>query len=268
MADRLRSTVFRKKAIDGSRKTDCIFKIYLLIFSDMKLAQEENIPQHIAIIMDGNRRWARLRSLPDIKGHEKGSDTLEEIVEASAKMGIKTITVYALSTENITERAKREVGGLFRLILKGYQTKLKKMMEKGVVVSIIGEINGLPSSIRRIIEELKKVYIKNEAIKLNIALNYGGKKELIEAVKNIVKEGIDIKKINEEMIDKHLYTNGQTPPELVIRTGGRIRLSNFLLWQTAYSELYFTKVLWPDFSPNELKKAIIWYQTQQRNFGK
>lgn len=234
----------------------------------MKLSVSENIPEHIAIIMDGNRRWARLRGLPDIKGHEKGSDTLEEIVETAAKMGIKAITVYALSTENITERAKREVGGLFKLILNGYQTKVKKMIQKGVTISILGEINGLPSSIRKIIEELKKVYIKNEAIKLNIALNYGGKKELIEAVKKIVREGIDIRKINEETIDKHLYTNGQKPPELVIRTGGRIRLSNFLLWQTAYSELYFTKVLWPDFSPNELKKAINWYQLQQRNFGK
>lgn len=234
----------------------------------MKKAEQKNIPSHIAIIMDGNRRWARKRGLPDIKGHEKGSDTLEEIVEAAARMGVETLTVYALSTENITERAKREVGGLFKLILKGYQSKVKKMIKQGVAISILGEINGLPASVRRIIEEVKKVYIKNETIKLNIALNYGGRKELIEAVKDIVKEGIDVKKINEETIDKHLYTNGQIPPALVIRTGGYIRLSNFLLWQTAYSELYFTKVLWPDFSPSELKKAINWYQEQQRNFGK
>lgn len=234
----------------------------------MKLDPKDKIPQHIAIIMDGNRRWARQHGLAEIKGHEKGADTLEGVVEAAAKMGVKTLTVYALSTENITERAKREVGGLFRLILRSYQTKVKKMIERGVTISVLGELNGLPSSIRRIIEEVKKVYIKNEAIKLNIALNYGGKKELIEAVKDIVREGIDVKKINEETIDKHLYTNGQKPPSLVIRTGGYIRLSNFLLWQTAYSELYFTKVLWPDFSPEELKKAIKWYQLQQRNFGK
>lgn len=234
----------------------------------MKLSERENIPAHIAIIMDGNRRWARLKGLPDIKGHEKGSDTLEEVVDAAAKMGVETLTVYALSTENITERAKREVGGLFRLILKGYRTKLKKMMKNGVKVGIVGELHGLPETIKKIITELRNSYVQNEAIKLNIALNYGGQKELVEAVKNIVREGIDVKKINEETIDKHLYTNGQKPPELVIRTGGYIRLSNFLLWQTAYSELYFTKVLWPDFSPEQLKKAINWYQQQQRNFGK
>lgn len=228
----------------------------------------ENIPSHIAIIMDGNRRWARGRSLPDLKGHEAGARNLESVVEAAARMGIKTLTVYALSTENIRERAKREVLGLFNLLRKGYRKELQRMMQNGVRVTVLGELNGLPRTIRKIIEELKRTYIKNESIKLNIALNYGGKKELIEAIKGIVSEGIDISKINESIIDKHLYTNGQPYPELVIRTGGRIRLSNFLLWQTAYSELYFTRKLWPDFGPEDLKKAVAWYQAQQRNFGK
>jgi len=234
----------------------------------MQTDSTENIPSHIAIIMDGNRRWARLRGLPELKGHEAGTDALEKIVECSAKLGIKTVTVYALSTENIKERAKREVIGLFRLMRSGYNTKLKKMMANGVRVTILGELNGLPATIQRMIDEIKKVYIKNESIKLNIALNYGGKKEIVEAIKDLIKEGIDVDKINDELISRHLYTNGQPDPELVIRTGGKIRLSNFLLWQTAYSELYFTKVLWPDFSPEELKKAVKWYQTQQRNFGK
>lgn len=227
----------------------------------------KNIPSHVAIIMDGNRRWARKHHLPDIKGHEKGAEILEQMVEMAEKMGVKTVTVYALSTENITERAKREVGGLFKLIKQGYHTRLKRMMQKGVQVSILGELEGLPKTIRRVLDQIKKVYIKNESIKLNIALNYGGKKELIEAIKDIVKKGIDVKKINEELLEKHLYTKGQTDPELVIRTGGRIRLSNFLLWQTAYSELYFTKTLWPDFDTSEFKKAIFWYQAQKRNFG-
>lgn len=233
----------------------------------MKLDQKD-IPQHIAIIMDGNRRWARQRGLPEGKGHEAGTDALEKIVESAAKIGVKTITVYALSTENIRERAKREIAGLFNLMRSSYHTKLKKMMANGVKISILGELNGLPKTIQRLIEELKKTYIKNESIKLNIALNYGGKKEIVEAIKDLVKKGIDVDKINDELISTHLYTNGQKDPDLVIRTGGRIRLSNFLLWQTAYSELYFTKTLWPDFSPEELKKAIKWYQTQQRNFGK
>lgn len=226
-----------------------------------------NIPSHIAIIMDGNRRWARAHKLSDMKGHEKGADTLEEVVEAAEKLGIKTITVYALSTENIKERAKREVIGLFNLMRKGYHNKLKRMMQEGVKVTILGEVTGLPATIKAIIDQIKKTYIKSESIKLNIALNYGGKKELVKAIRDIVRGGVDVNKINEEIVERHLYTNGQPDPELVIRTGGRIRLSNFLLWQTAYSELYFTKTLWPDFGPDELKKAISWYQLQKRNFG-
>jgi undecaprenyl diphosphate synthase len=228
----------------------------------------KDVPQHIAIIMDGNRRWARQRGLPDIKGHAAGADALERVVEAAADLGVKTITVYALSTENITERARREVSGLFDLMHRGYNTKLKKMMKNGVKVNILGEENGLPRAIKMIIDEVRKTYIKNEAIQLNIALNYGGKRELIEAIKEMVKEGIEVDKINEEIISKHLYTKGEHDPELVIRTGGHIRLSNFLLWQTAYSELYFSTKLWPDFDAEDLKEAIIWYQTQQRNFGK
>lgn len=229
---------------------------------------KDNIPNHIAIIMDGNRRWARVHHLPDIKGHEAGSETLEKIVEAAEKLGVKTITVYALSTENIKERAKREVLGLFNLMRKGYHSKLKKMMKNGVRVTILGEVHGLPDTIKNMINQIRKTYIKNESIKLNIALNYGGKRELVKAIKDIVKKGIDVNKINEQLIEKHLYTNGIPDPELVIRTGGRSRLSNFLLWQTAYSEFYFTKTLWPDFDTAELKKAILWYQAQKRNFGR
>lgn len=227
-----------------------------------------NIPKHIAIIMDGNRRWARARNLSDIKGHEQGSEVLEEVVEAAEKLGVETVTVYALSTENLKERAKREIWGLFNLMRTGYRTKLKKMMQEGVRVAVLGELKGLPETVRKIIGEIRKTYIKNESIKLNIALNYGGKKELVKAIRSIVKQGIDVGRINEEIVEKHLYTNGQPDPELVIRTGGRSRLSNFLLWQTAYAEFYFTKTLWPDFDAKELKKAILWYQSQKRNFGK
>lgn len=228
----------------------------------------QNIPSHVAIVMDGNRRWARARNLPDIKGHEAGAEALEKLVDEAEIIGIKTITVYALSTENIKERAKREVFGLFQLFRRGYHTRLKKMMQKGVRVTILGEVHSLPATMKKIIDRIRRTYIKNESIKLNIALNYGGKKELVEAIKDIVKEGVDVKKINEQIVARHLYTNGQNDPELVIRTGGRSRLSNFLLWQTAYSEFYFTKTLWPDFDRKQLNKAIVWYQAQKRNFGK
>lgn len=232
------------------------------------MSNSNNIPSHIAIVMDGNRRWARSHNMPDMKGHEKGADKLEEIVEAAEKLGVKTVTVYALSTENLKERAKREVLGLFNLMRAGYRNKLKKMMDNGVKVTVLGEVRGLPTTIKKIIDYVKKTHIKSESIKLNIALNYGGKKELLEAIKDIVKNGIEVDKINEKLIDRHLYTNGQPDPDLVIRTGGRVRLSNFLLWQTAYSELYFTKTLWPDFDSKELKKAVAWYKNQKRNFGR
>ena len=233
-----------------------------------KVVDKVNIPNHIAIIMDGNRRWARGRNLPDIKGHEAGAENLEKIVDLAESLGVKTITVYALSTENIKERAKREVLGLFNLMRKGYHNRLTKMMKRGVRVTILGEIEGLPSTIKKMINQIKKTYLKSESIKLNIALNYGSKKEIVSALKEIVKQGIDVKRINEEIIDKHLYTTGQPDPELVIRTGGRSRLSNFLLWQTAYSEFYFTTTLWPDFDEGQFKKALLWYQNQTRNFGK
>lgn len=229
---------------------------------------KENIPQHIAIIMDGNRRWARARGLEDLKGHQAGTEALEKVVGEAGRLGVKTVTVYALSTENIRERAKREITGLFNIIREGYRTQLQRMMKNGVRIDILGEREGLPSAIKAIIDKLRKTYIENESIKLNIALNYGGKKELIETIKGFVKEGINIDEINEKLLNDNLYTKGGHDPELVIRTGGRSRLSNFLIWQTAYSELYFTTVLWPDFDENELRKAINWYQTQQRNFGK
>lgn len=228
----------------------------------------KNIPRHIAIIMDGNRRWARARGLPDKEGHKVGVEKIEEVVKEAEKIGIEAVTIYALSTENLKERAKREVADLFSIIKNTYQNQFKSMMKNGVRLSILGEKDGLPSVIKNIILEIRNTYIQNESIKLNIALNYGGKKELISAIKQLVKEGVEVDKLNEEIISKHLYTKGQSDPDLVIRTGGRIRLSNFLLWQTAYSELYFTKVLWPDFNAQQFKKAIKWYQSQKRNFGK
>ncbi len=234
----------------------------------MEKLDKDNIPSHIAITMDGNRRWARARGLPDFKGHQAGADNLERIVDAASGLGVKTLTVYALSTENLQERAKREIQGILSLFKDIYKTKFARMKKKGVRIAIVGERNGLPESIKKLIDKLKKTYLENESIKLNIALNYSGKKELVGVIKDIIKSGIELDKINEEMVERHLYTRGQKDPELVIRTGGRSRLSTFLLWQSAYSELYFSPKLCPDFSTEDLKEAITWYQEQQRNFGK
>ncbi len=233
-----------------------------------KLDLKNNIPSHVAIIMDGNRRWARERKLSEHKGHEVGYNNLEQTVETAKALGVKIVTVYALSTENVKERSKREVLGLFNLLRKIYLTKLKKMMEEGIEIEVLGEPVGLPSFVKQIIKEIGKKRVKNPVLKLNIAFNYGGKREILLAIQDMIKSKISPKSVSEKQLRKYLYTDDQPDPELMIRTGGKYRLSNFLLWQSAYSELYFTDTLWPDFDKNEFKKAILWYQNQKRNFGK
>ncbi len=223
---------------------------------------------HIAIIMDGNRRWARKNGLPDEKGHEEGSNTLEKIIYGAREMGVKTITVYALSTENLKKRAQRELGALFQIFKEGFARKYQDMAKNGVKVEMFGDIAGLPESIQILVRKVLDTYIENESIKVNIALNYGGQDEMIHVIKELVSKGIEVDKINEEIIEKHLYLKNTEPPQLVIRTGGNFRLSNFLLWQTGYSELYFTDKLWPDFTVDNLREAIEWYKSQERKFGK
>jgi undecaprenyl diphosphate synthase len=223
---------------------------------------------HIAFIMDGNRRWARKRGLPDSKGHEEGAKALEKIVYASKKLGIKNITVYALSTENLHKRTKRELSGIFALLKHAFSTKFSDMAKSGIRVNMFGNLAGLPDFVRNIADKLRETFIDHESVRLNIALNYGGHDEIIQVFKKIIKDGIKIDDVNEKLIEKKLYLQGMNPPELVIRTGGHCRLSNFLIWQTAYSELYFTSVLWPDFDEAMLEQAINWYHEQERKFGK
>jgi len=228
-----------------------------------------SIPLHIGIIMDGNRRWAKSRGLPPEKGHEKGAETLAHMAEYCEKIGVKTLTVYALSTENLQSRAKRELAGLMKLLGEGIQKRLEMLQKHGISITVLGELKALPSTTQRLLHKAIKELKDNERMKINIALNYGGRAEIVHAVQEIIKQGLENpKEITEELIEKHLYTNGKLDPDLVIRTGGQIRLSNFLLWQTSYSELYFTDTLWPDFSPEELDKAIAEYTRRKRNFGK
>jgi len=225
------------------------------------------IPKHIAIIMDGNRRWAAKRGLSPTEGHEAGVKNLSKIVDHCRDLGIKHITVYALSTENWRKRAKSEVKGIFNLLLKIIKEKKQDYQKRGIKFFVLGNFQAFPYKVRRAISEIVKIVKKNEIIKFNVALNYGGRDEIIMAIKKIIKDGVPASKINEKLISKYLYTKGQPDPDLVIRTGGEIRVSNFLLWQLSYSELYFTDTLWPDFGPKKLEKAILEYQNRNRRFG-
>lgn len=228
----------------------------------------KNIPQHIGIIMDGNRRWAVKRGLSVDQGHEAGVKALVEIVEHCLELGVKTLTVYTLSTENWRERTKEEVKGIFDLLVKMVREKREEYQRKGVKIAILGDFQAFPRKVVRAIQEILKIVKTHERLKLNLALNYGGRDEILRAIRRIMKEKVPPKKLNEQTFGKFLYTNGEPDPDLIIRTGGEVRLSNFLLWQMSYAELYFTDTLWPDFSPAKLDKAIAEFQKRQRRFGK
>jgi len=226
------------------------------------------IPQHIAIILDGNRRWAKTRGLTPTEGHKAGAKNLSQIVAHCQKLGVKYVTVYALSTENWRKRAKEEVRGIFNLLVKIAREKKEEYRRKGIKFFVLGNFRAFPLRVRRALEEMLAIVKEHERLKFNVALNYGGRDEIIRAIKKIVADKIPPSQINEELVSKYLYTRGQPDPDLVIRTGGEIRISNFLLWQLSYSELYFTNTLWPDFTPRELEKAILEYQQRERRFGK
>jgi len=226
-----------------------------------------NIPQHVGIIMDGNRRWAAKRGLTINQGHEAGAKALEKIVDHCLELGVKTLTVYTLSTENWRKRTKEEVRGIFELLIKFIKEKKQDYKKKGIKLGILGEFQAFPRKVVRALGEILKIVKKHERLKVNIALNYGGRDEILRAVRKIISQRISPYKLDEKTFSKFLYTNGEPDPDLIIRTGGEIRLSNFLLWQMSYSELYFTDTLWPDFDEKELDKAIAEYQKRQRRFG-
>lgn len=227
----------------------------------------KNIPQHIGIIMDGNRRWAAERSLTVVQGHEAGVRALVKIVDHCLELGVECLTIYALSTENWRKRAQEEVRGIFGLLLKAVEEKKEEYKKKGIKLAVLGNFQAFPRKVARAIEEMLKIVKEKERLKVNVALNYGSRDEILRAVKEIIEKKIPPKKINEKTFSKFLYTNGEADPDLVIRTGGEVRISNFLLWQLSYAELYFTDTLWPDFSPAKLDKAIAEYQRRTRRFG-
>ena len=237
-------------------------------FNKKQEIDANNIPGHIAIIMDGNGRWAKKRGLPRSMGHKEGSRTLKKIVEECYKLGVRYLTVYAFSTENWS-RPKEEVDELMKLLLEYLRNAEKELAGKKVRIRVIGEKKHLPEEIIKEIKRVEKNTESIEGLDFIIALNYGGRQEIVEAVSRLVedvKTGL-VSEIDEKAISERLYTKGIPDPDLLIRTSGEMRISNFLIWQSSYTEFYFCDVLWPDFSVANLKDAIISYQGRQRRFG-
>lgn len=220
--------------------------------------------------MDGNGRWAKARRLPRIAGHRAGASSVRQAIEAAGELGVKVLTLYTFSTEN-WKRPKSEVQSLFKLLGNYLDAEAKKLNKNNIKFSVIGDIDGLPEAVRVKIEKVMGSTAGNTGLVLNLALNYGSRPEIVRAVKNITKDvsagTIKAEDIDEKMFSEYLYTKGLPDPDLVIRTSGEYRVSNFLLWQIAYSELYIAEKFWPDFKKADLKKAVKEYQRRERRFG-
>jgi undecaprenyl diphosphate synthase len=227
---------------------------------------EKFIPNHIAIIPDGNRRWAKQNSLPSLVGHKKGFDNTIKIIDAADQAGVKFLTYYAFSTEN-WQRTKEEIGYLINLFLEAFNNYAQKLHQKNIRILHLGNREQIPANCLEILDKAVSLTSKNTGITLQLAISYGGRDEIVRAIKKIAAEDIALAEINEEKIKSHLDSDAPEP-DLIIRTSGEQRLSNFLVWQAAYTELYFTDKYWPEFDENELQKAIDEYSRRQRRFGK
>lgn len=231
----------------------------------------ETLPKHIAIIMDGNGRWAKKQGLFRVAGHEKGSKSVNEVVEASREIGVKNLTLFAFSTEN-WNRPKQEVKTLMKLLVSSLKKELKTLEKHDIKLTAIGCLDNLPDKARKELQEVMEKTAGNSSMILTLALSYGSREEITSTIKKIadkVKNNlIRLEDINETLINKHLYTQNLPDVDLLIRTSGEKRISNFLLWQIAYAELYFTDILWPDFRKEDLFEAIYDYQNRERRFGK
>ncbi|MBI3522820.1 MAG: di-trans,poly-cis-decaprenylcistransferase [Chloroflexi bacterium] len=230
------------------------------------MATPSAIPKHIAFVMDGNRRWARKRRLPALAGHRAGVETIRRTVKAARERGVEYVTLYAFSTEN-WKRQDDEVKGLMRLLEETIRRETGTLVEDGVRLRIIGRLSELSDGVRRAINEAAKATENGTHGTMTIAFNYGGRAEIVDAVRAIVRDGLAADAVDEAAISKRLYAPDHPDPDLMIRTGGELRVSNFLLWQVAYSEMWATDVLWPDFSVEDLDRAIASYTSRERRFG-
>lgn len=234
--------------------------------ADEALSLPDRIPYHIAIIMDGNGRWAKSRGLPRLAGHRAGVENLRRILRACSEFGIKILTIYAFSTEN-WGRPEAEVRGLMNILETVIDRELKQLHANGVQLRHLGELDGLSEMLQNKVRQAVELTRNNDQLILNIAFNYGGRQDLLQAIRRIVQDGIPPDEINETLMDYYLYTAGQPDPDLVIRTAGEMRLSNFLLWQASYAEYYATPTYWPDFDRDELLKALVYFARRERRFG-
>jgi len=225
------------------------------------------LPRHIAVIMDGNGRWAQKRNLPRIEGHRAGADSVQEVVETCARLGIQFLSLYAFSKEN-WKRPKKEVATLWKLLRDYLKKEDKVLVENGFQLKVIGQKRDIPQSVRIELDRVEKLTKTNNKMVILLALNYGGRSEIIDAVKHFIKSNeCSLDSLNEEIFSQHLYTAGIPDPDLLIRTSGELRLSNFLLWQIAYSEIWITQELWPDFRKKSMLKALVDFQKRERRFG-
>jgi undecaprenyl diphosphate synthase len=226
----------------------------------------ERIPTHVAIIMDGNGRWARQRGLPRLAGHRAGTENLRTVLRACVEFGVDILTIYAFSTEN-WGRPEDEVQGLMMLLEDVIDHELDELDAEGVQIHHLGDLTDIDPSLQEKIAHAINLTKDNDQLILNVAFNYGGRAEIIHAVRQIVEEGTSVEEITEELLGHYLYTGDLPDPDLVVRTSGEVRLSNFLIWQSAYAECYFADVNWPDFGREELWKALVHFAQRDRRFG-
>ncbi len=226
----------------------------------------DQLPVHVAIIMDGNGRWANERGLPRLLGHRAGTDNVRTVLEASVDFGIQYLTIYAFSTENWTRPAD-EVNGLFEIMGEVIRSETEELHRNGVCVRHVGRLEGLPEPLVVALRDATALTRENQRLVLNVAFNYGGRAELVDAVRRIIQDKVPAESVDENLIKTYLYSVGQPDPDLIIRTAGEMRLSNFLIWQSAYSEYYFTNTYWPDFGREEFRRALATYARRKRRFG-
>jgi undecaprenyl diphosphate synthase len=225
------------------------------------------IPGHVAIIMDGNGRWARARGLPRLAGHKAGTENIRRVLRAAVDFGIKALTVYAFSTEN-WGRPPEEVAGLMRILGQGIKRETAALSAEGVCIRHSGRLEGVNPRLAKQIQDAVSATCHNQRITLNVAFNYGGRAEIVDAVRHIMRDGHPPEAVTEDLISRYLYSSDLPDPDLIIRTGGEYRLSNFMIWQAAYTEYYATPTFWPDFDEAEIAAALIEYSQRERRFGK